>query len=314
MSKSGLVVDTNKKYACLLSSDGQFINVAIKGRVPLKGEIYSGEVYKKTPIYRFPLIAAMVAFIIFLSGGFYTYYTPAAEITISMNPAVKLKLNLWHKIIESVPLNKDGEKLLSSLQLKNKDLNAGLDLIVKQAKADKFIDETSVENEEVISIEVTKNKSLKFNLSKFEQSVKAQNLKVQILDETKGKHNSKKSNSKAKLNEDKNEEIKNNKDIDNKTINKENTDKDNNDNLNDKDSNKNKTNKDTKKPVDNNSSTRNTDKKEKEKNDKSKTNNQTGDIKAFNEDNKNTVHSTSNSKVKSYKERVTKVSKDKKLK
>jgi hypothetical protein len=277
MIKSGLVVETNKRYACLLSSDGQFTNVAIKGKVPLKGEIYTGELYKKTPVHRLPLMAAIIVFMIFLSGGFYTYYTPAAEVTITINPAVRLNLNVWNKIIKSVPLNEDGEKLLSSLQLKNKDLNTGLDMIVNQAKVDNFINRAYVESDKVISVEVVNDNKRKLDLSKFQQSVKAQKLKVEIVNETKSKSDSKNSefknlDSEDKLKQDENREIKNdniNKSKDDKANIKEKTDGKSND-----DNNKDMTIKGTKKTIDKNTNNPNitgdTDRKEKEYNDKNK--------------------------------------------
>lgn len=320
MIKSGLVVETNKRYACLLSSDGQFINVAIKGKVPLKGEIYTGELYKKTPVYRLPLIAAIIVFMIFLSGGFYTYYTPAAEVTITINPAVRLNLNVWNKIISSVPLNEDGEKLLSSLQLKNKDLNTGLDMIVNQAKVDKFINQTNVDSEKVISVEVTSNKNKKLDLSEFQQSVKAQNLKVEIVNDSKDKGNIKKSapkklDSKSEPKQNQNKNIKNddlNKNKDNKSDTKEKIDKKDksetkvktdekdksktNEKINEKSksgNNKNNIMKDTKKTIDKNPN--NTNKKEKEYKNKDKEKKRVNDIITFIKDKLSSVQGVKNS-------------------
>lgn len=186
MNKSGIVLQTNNKIACLMTSDGSFVKVKIKGSsMPQEGQIYSGEMYKSIPNFKLPLIAAMTSFFVFLGGGMYTYYTPAAELTIDMNPSVKLTLNRWNRIIKSTSLNSDGEIILSSIKLSNKKVDDGLELIVNQAITDNFINDEYKENGSFISVHITENKNQNIDLTEFEKSIKTQDLNIEVVHEKK---------------------------------------------------------------------------------------------------------------------------------
>lgn len=184
MNKSGIVLQTHNNTAAIMTEDGQFIRVKIKDTVPQKGEIYSGEIYKKNPAYKHSLVAAIISFLIIFSGGMYTYYAPAAELTISINPSVQITLNRWNRIIDFTPLNDDGEKILLSLKLTNKTLDEGLILIVDQAKADNYINEEYIKSNKAISIHITEDKKGNINLTKFEELIETQHLNMEVTNDT----------------------------------------------------------------------------------------------------------------------------------
>jgi hypothetical protein len=190
MNKSGIVLQTYKNTAAIMTEDGQFIRVKIKNTMPQKGEIYSGEIYKKNPAYKHSLVAAIISFLVLLSGGMYTYYEPAAELTISINPSVQITLNRWNRIIDFTPLNDDGEKILLSLKLSNKTLDEGLILIVDQAKADNYINEEYIKSNKTISIHITEDKKGNIDLAKFEELIETKHLNMEVINATVKNQNS----------------------------------------------------------------------------------------------------------------------------
>jgi hypothetical protein len=181
MTKSGIVLESNKKMASIMTSDGQFIKIKVKNAIPQKGEIYSGEVYVSVPIYKRSLIAALLSFFLVFSGGLYTYYTPAAELTISINPSVKLTVNRWNRIIKYSPANEDGEKILTSIKLSNKTLDEGLNLIIDQSKVDNFINDEYKTSGKIIYINISEDKKDKINLTNLEEVLKTQNLPMEVI-------------------------------------------------------------------------------------------------------------------------------------
>lgn len=195
---SGIVMQIDKKYAHIMTNQGEFIKVKIGKIAPTVGEIYSAEKVKQIPFYKYTAAAASIAFTLLFGGVAYAYYSPVATVDININPSIRLDINRWEKIIKSMPLNTDGEKVLASLDIKNKALNDGLELIVDEAKKDNFINEAYIESGKVITLSVDNNKSnLDVDLSKFENYSKQNNLKVEITEDKKN-NNINKKNNKAK--------------------------------------------------------------------------------------------------------------------
>lgn len=64
-----------------------------------------------------PAIACLLAVVLVL-GGCGIYFTPAAAIQIEINPALELTVNRFDRVIGVTALNPDGERLLTSLDLR----------------------------------------------------------------------------------------------------------------------------------------------------------------------------------------------------
>ncbi|WP_049041545.1 anti-sigma-I factor RsgI family protein, partial [Clostridium sporogenes] len=162
-----------------------------------------------------------------------TYNAPVSSVTIKINPSIKLQANRWNKIINVTPLNKDGTNLLKNLNLKNKGLEKGINLILEEAKKENYINNDYKNSSKAISIDFTGDTS-SLNLSNIENNLK--NLKVKYNIETpqgiktnynkdniksndnnKTKHNNNNNNNRTPVNADKT--IKDN-DKNNNSINK----------------------------------------------------------------------------------------------
>jgi len=78
-----------------------------------------------------------------LCGGVAGYYHPAARIGIQVNPSIELTTNLLDRVLEAKALNADGEAILSTLELKNVDLDTAVSAIIGSiVQHDYFVDGT----------------------------------------------------------------------------------------------------------------------------------------------------------------------------
>lgn len=216
-NSTGIVMQHNKKNAFIMTNTGEFLKVKVNKEMPNIGEVYTGEVVKEMPIYKYAATAASLALVLLFGSAAYAYNTPVASMVIDINPSIKLDVNRWDRIIKSVPLNNDGEKVLESLNIKNKQLNEGLNLIIDEAKKDNYINSNYIESGKVITLSIENNKLNKhYDLSKFEDYVKENKLVVEVKDEktdnknSTDKNRSKSSNGKADVSDKKSGEIKDN--------------------------------------------------------------------------------------------------------
>ncbi|GAA0063611.1 anti-sigma-I factor RsgI family protein [Clostridium sp. CTA-1] len=239
MNKKGIVMEIHKNKVGILTSSGEFIYVANSTVSPNLGEIYESEELKLRSsayknIKKFSLMVASLLIIFICSIFIKTYTTPVSSVTIKINPSIKLQANRWNKVINVTPLNEDGTNLLKSLNLKNKGLEKGIDLILEEAKKENYINNDYKNSPKAISINFTGDTS-SLNLSNIENNLKNLKVKYNIKssqgiktnynkdnikanDNNKTKHN----NNKTPVNKDKNlkDNYKNNNSID-KTISKD---------------------------------------------------------------------------------------------
>lgn len=166
--KTGIVMEIKNKKACIMTPGGEFLEVKIKGTVPAIGSAYTSSQVNKIPFYKYAAVAASLVVFISTGGIAYAYYTPTTSVTL--DTSLELKLNRWNKIIKTSPLNKTGEKLLNSLNVKNKNINDGLNLLIEK-----------YENKQgKISLDITSEKNKDLDLSNFKDSSKEKKLDVQI--------------------------------------------------------------------------------------------------------------------------------------
>lgn len=174
-------MQADKNHAVIMTNTGEFLKLKVSETFPKPGEIYTGELAKSTPFYKYALTAATLTFLLLFGSTAYAYYSPVASVTVNINPSIKLDLNRWNKIIKSTPLNEDGKKVLSELNIKNKNLNDALASIVDQAKKDNFINKAYIEKGKTITINIDSSKPLKnLKLSDFEEHIKSDNLNMKI--------------------------------------------------------------------------------------------------------------------------------------
>lgn len=214
MLKTGLVLSINKNKANMVTPSGEFVKVKIKDTIPKVGETFSGELAKDFTIPKLPIVAASLAFMLLFSGTAFAYYTPTSSVIVEINPSIMLKLNMFNRIIDSSPLNDDGETVLKEIKLKNKSVNEGLENIVDEAKKENFINENYVKSDKAVTLYVDSKNDKDLNLEGFEKFMGDSGVKLMI--NSNGKElkstvknasngNSKNNNSSSKQNSDNNQ-------------------------------------------------------------------------------------------------------------
>lgn len=179
-SRTGIVVEIKHKKACIMTPDGEFTEVKIGGAIPTIGSTYTGITYKKLPFHKYIAAAACLVLFTSIGSGAYAYYTPTASVVVNINPALELKLNRWHKIIKTIALNEDGSQLANSIDIKNKDIDTGLTMILEEAERENFINKDETEEEPRVSLNITSSKDISLALPKFEEKASSKKLDVQI--------------------------------------------------------------------------------------------------------------------------------------
>ncbi|MCY6370201.1 anti-sigma factor domain-containing protein [Clostridium ganghwense] len=222
-NKTGIVMELKNKTACILTNDGEFVEIRIQGKSPSIGSTYSGPTSSKLPLYRYAAIAACLIFFISFGGAAYAYYTPVASIIVKINPSIELKINKWNRIIEALPLNDDGKDILNSVTIKNKAVDEGLNILLDEADKEHFINKT--QDNQKISLDVTSDKNLNLNIDDFENKVKNSNLQLEVKYAKNNTTNGNKADIiKSKINKgkvkDKSKESKTTKDMKKSNINK----------------------------------------------------------------------------------------------
>ena len=181
MIKTGIVISLMDRKAGIMTSSGEFVYIKISKILPKVGEIYTGELYKKNlSLYKYAITAASLMFMLLSSVSAYSYYTPVTTIVVSINPSVSLEANKWNKIISSKALNSDGSLILNNIKLKNKSIDDGLELLVKEAKTENFINDKYVTDKKIISVDIKSNKDGSIDISNFKNIIDSNKLNIKI--------------------------------------------------------------------------------------------------------------------------------------
>ncbi|MBU3072167.1 anti-sigma-I factor RsgI family protein [Clostridium estertheticum] len=181
MNKKGIVINIINKKAGIMTSSGEFLYIKISKGLPNIGEIYTGKLYNKNLfIYKYVISVASLMFMIVSSAYAHSYYTPVSTIILRINPSISIDANKWNKIISSKPLNSDGAQILNNIKLKNKSIDVGLGLLVKEAKTENFINEKYVSDKKVVNLDIKSTKPISIDISNFEDTIGSNNLNVKI--------------------------------------------------------------------------------------------------------------------------------------
>lgn len=181
MIKTGIVISIMNRKAGIMTDCGEFVYIKTSKIIPNIGEIYTGELSKKhLSFYKYAITAASLMFIVVSSTFAKAYYTPVTTVVLSINPSVSLEANRWNKIISSKALNSDGYILLNNIKLKNKSIDAGLELLVKEAKTEHFINDKYVDDKKTISVDIKSSKDSSIDISGFKNIIDSNNLDIII--------------------------------------------------------------------------------------------------------------------------------------
>lgn len=141
--KKGIVVKTEGKKAYILTKDGEFTSVRISGKAPIPGSEYEGRTSEIKMFFLSgtkKIAAAAVFLLIFIAGGgALAYNIPVTTKTLSDNPKVEVKTNVFNNVISVSSTDPEIEKQLENINLKNSDLEQDIKKIVENKKATESI-------------------------------------------------------------------------------------------------------------------------------------------------------------------------------
>lgn len=125
--------------------------------------------------------AILVATVVLSLGGYKVYATPVNYLSVDINPSVKLGINLFDKVIEIVPLNKEAKEIVDDLELKNENIEDAVSKIILEATKEGYIDEEAEDNAVLITSYSDNDKKADKIKDKVEKKVKEELDKEEVV-------------------------------------------------------------------------------------------------------------------------------------
>jgi len=141
MESRGMVVKIKGKSCIVLTPEGEYREAPLpKGGAVRVGQEIRLEKRKSLPYLRHFMVAASLLIFI-LAGQLYLGQMPpaAAYLTIDINPSIELAVSTDKRVVSARGLNSDGEKILSEVKTKGRDLPEAVKLIIAQAVTDQYL-------------------------------------------------------------------------------------------------------------------------------------------------------------------------------
>jgi len=137
--RKGIVIKAQGEKVYILTDDGEFATVKASGAVPAPGDEFSGEYLSAKPApmgkFRWIASAAAILFVFLIGGGAFAYNIPFSTKTLSTDPGVELKTNMFKQVISVSSQDKDVDEQLNNLDLKSPELEKNVQSIINNAKS-----------------------------------------------------------------------------------------------------------------------------------------------------------------------------------
>lgn len=161
----GCVIKIENDFALVLTNTMEYLKIVKKDGLVVGKEIIfvTGDLYKenKIPVRRMGLAAAVVFFMIFSMTWLHPWISSrvlagtAAIVSIDINPSVELEISREEKVLKAIPVNADGQKVISK-ELVGMAVDDAVLRIVNNAKTKHYL--TEERNAVLISSTVMKEK------------------------------------------------------------------------------------------------------------------------------------------------------------
>lgn len=122
-----------------------------------------------------PIIVLFTALIIY-----YIYSYSSSLMIVDIGPSISLKINKWDRVVDASSVDSLGNTILNENNIKNKNINDALMILLGKAEANNYIDpldKSGLKNN--ISIFISGDS---LNISKFYNKVKTKQLNLNIND------------------------------------------------------------------------------------------------------------------------------------
>ncbi len=141
------------------------------------------------------LIAVAASIVLLITGvGFYGNYhlnhTAVSTVSLDVNPAIEMKLNKKERVLNVIPLNEDGEKIIGDMDFKNSDLDVAVNALVGSMLKNGYLSDIS--NSILVSVDgadAQKSAAIQQELSaEIDSFMKSQGMDVAIVSQIVDNH------------------------------------------------------------------------------------------------------------------------------
>jgi Anti-sigma factor N-terminus len=190
--KSGIIMEINRRFLTVLTPNGEFLHVRRQDQLYQVGQeinFSTKELEKKVVPFSMPIKVALTAcafVLVFISIiPVYQANQVYAYMSIDVNPSIELGMNENLKIVELIPYNKDGEKIVNMLSnWKRKDIDEVTLAIMNEINEQGY---TKKNHEVVVSTVFVKdqhkdNNKLQKEIKVIEKEIAKENLNVILVE------------------------------------------------------------------------------------------------------------------------------------
>lgn len=166
----GVIIKVTDRQCVVLSDDGTFQNVPLENNeYPLIGERVTYH-KKTTSSFHFKmmvLVASLFVTSLLTYGLFYNNHEPYYVAVIDINPSIEIFLDEDYRVLDVVPLNTDGSKLMETIDTEDSDLYTVVANIVTNSIAQGYLkeDEKGLLNASIINLKNESDQSSVEHLS-----------------------------------------------------------------------------------------------------------------------------------------------------
>lgn len=165
----GIVLEYDKKDVIILTDDGLFKkiknnNYAIGQAIEIERVQTAGKRFAAG-------IASMAAALMLTTVGSIAYYTPTDYISLDVNPSITYTLNTFNRILDVEAVNKDGEAILSELNLNHMSIDDAVRITLDELISEGYLNDNP-DNGVIITASNNKMENAEAMASKLEQEVK----------------------------------------------------------------------------------------------------------------------------------------------
>lgn len=147
-----VILEIRGRDAIMLKRDGTFVKV--RNHNYQRGqEIEVAETAMRSGFSPARAATALVLVLLLCFSGFsyYTFAMPASEISVDINPSIRLVLNNADRVMQAIALNEDGEEVLAAISVAGMTAEQATLAILEAAKDLGYITEGE-DNEVIISV------------------------------------------------------------------------------------------------------------------------------------------------------------------
>ncbi|MGH4125960.1 MAG: anti-sigma-I factor RsgI family protein [Clostridium sp.] len=181
MRKAGKVINIEKNKVYIITTKNEFATLEKHATEPKIGEPYAGEEFRNAAIWKYLLVIACMAVLLFSIKKLYLDNKNNYSIIVDMNSSIKMEVTGTDKIKKVEGVSSGGYKIKRLLPLENKSLDEALKLILDESIKQKYLTKAHADDGFKISIFISGNKgNTTINLTEFIKYADAHNFKVLV--------------------------------------------------------------------------------------------------------------------------------------